>query len=281
MNMRLIFRRRALALLLAALLLTAALSGCGETAGEPSESVPQTAVTAPAESAAPQETPAPEEPEDDGVTWITLADGEIKIDGKGAGVEQGLDKVTIKSGGVYHLTGTLTNGRVVIKANPDDAVELILDGVDITSQGNDAIFCKKAGTLRITLAEGTENSLTSGGPWGWNRDLDNADTGSQKGVKAEGNLTVSGGGSGGPGAGGPGAGGRHWGGDLPQKPEGGRLFQGASLYHRRGQPDGQGIYQERHPVQAGPAAGHGGYHPGEHRRRNQGKGSHHHRLRQL
>ena len=160
--MRESYVKRALALLLAALLLTAA-SGCGQGTGE--SAAPESAASSlpePSAQTVEASEPVPQEPEDDGITRITLADGNIQIDGKGAGVEKGLDKVTIKSGGVYYLTGTLTNGRVVIKANPADAVELVLDGVDITSAGNDAIFCKKAGTFQITLAEGSENILTSG-----------------------------------------------------------------------------------------------------------------------
>ena len=162
MIMRERYAKRALALLLAALLL-AAFAGCGQgTEASAASASAAPAALEPSAQAAEDSQPAPEEPEDDGITRITLADGDIQIDGKGAGVEMGLDKVTIKSGGVYYLTGTLTNGRVVIKANPSDAVELVLDGVNITSAGNDAIFCKKAGTLQITLAEGSENYLTSG-----------------------------------------------------------------------------------------------------------------------
>ena len=150
---------KALALLLAAAM-ALSLCACGAPVTSDAQSTDSSVESVPAATEAVQEVV----PEDDGITRITLADGNIQIDGKGAGVDEELDKVTIKSGGVYELTGTLESGRVVVKTNPDDVVELILNGVDITSAGNDAIFCKKAGAFKITLAEGTENTLTSGGP---------------------------------------------------------------------------------------------------------------------
>ena len=68
--------------------------------------------------------------------------------------------VLIDQGGVYQLTGTLSEGQLLIEVSKDDTVELILSNVSITSASGAAINCRQAKKLIITLADGTENSLT-------------------------------------------------------------------------------------------------------------------------
>ena len=69
--------------------------------------------------------------------------------------------VTVTVKGDYVLTGSL-NGQIVIEAPEDAKVRLILNGVTITSPEGPAIYEKQADKLIITLAEGTENTLTDG-----------------------------------------------------------------------------------------------------------------------
>lgn len=68
--------------------------------------------------------------------------------------------VTIKAAGVYVLSGTLTDGTIVVDAGDDDKVQLVLDGVSITAADYAAIYAKNADKVFVTLAEGAENSLT-------------------------------------------------------------------------------------------------------------------------
>ncbi len=71
--------------------------------------------------------------------------------------------VRITEAGDYVLSGTL-NGQVLVEAPEDAKVRLILNGVSIVSPEGPAIYEQQADKLIITLAEGTENSLTDGAP---------------------------------------------------------------------------------------------------------------------
>lgn len=71
--------------------------------------------------------------------------------------------VRITEAGDYVLSGTL-DGQVLIEAPEDAKVRLILSGVTIVSPEGPAIYEQQADKLIITLAEGTENSLTDGSP---------------------------------------------------------------------------------------------------------------------
>ena len=71
--------------------------------------------------------------------------------------------VRITEAGDYVLSGTL-DGQVLIEAPKDAKVRLILNGVSIVSPEGPAIYEQQADKLIITLAEGTENSLTDGSP---------------------------------------------------------------------------------------------------------------------
>lgn len=66
--------------------------------------------------------------------------------------------ITITSGGTYIISGTLTEGKLVIDAD-DEKVQLVLDNADITCATSAAIYVKSAGKTFITLAEGSENIL--------------------------------------------------------------------------------------------------------------------------
>ena len=80
------------------------------------------------------------------------------------------EKITLSEGdvaitkeGVYLLSGTLSEGMVIVDAGKDDKIQLVLDGVEIDNDANAAIYVKEADKVFVTLAEGSENSLTSRG----------------------------------------------------------------------------------------------------------------------
>lgn len=66
--------------------------------------------------------------------------------------------ITITSGGTYIISGTLSEGQLVVDAD-DEKVQLVLDNADITCATSAAIYVKSAGKTFITLAEGSENIL--------------------------------------------------------------------------------------------------------------------------
>ncbi|MBQ8108953.1 MAG: carbohydrate-binding domain-containing protein [Clostridia bacterium] len=69
--------------------------------------------------------------------------------------------VTIMDGGVYVLSGTLSDGSIVVDVKDDERVQLVLNGVSITSLNSAAIRVVQADKVFITLAEGTENTLAN------------------------------------------------------------------------------------------------------------------------
>lgn len=74
-------------------------------------------------------------------------------------------QVVISKEGVYLLSGTLTDGQIVVNAADTDKVQLVLNGVDITSADSAAIYALEADKVFVTLAEGSENTLTNGGSY--------------------------------------------------------------------------------------------------------------------
>ncbi|MBQ6961289.1 MAG: carbohydrate-binding domain-containing protein [Clostridia bacterium] len=73
------------------------------------------------------------------------------------------ESLTITEAGVYVLSGTIADGTVTIDVASDEKVQLVLNGVSITCSNSACIFVKNADKVFITLAEGTENTLTSNG----------------------------------------------------------------------------------------------------------------------
>ena len=94
---------------------------------------------------------------------ITLSGKTATCDNPNVQIED--EVVTIKAAGVYVLSGTLTDGTIVVDAGDDDKVQLVLDGVSITAADYAAIYAKNADKVFVTLAEGAENSLTVSGDY--------------------------------------------------------------------------------------------------------------------
>lgn len=90
--------------------------------------------------------------------------GDSAACGSDAVVIQG-SRITIGAEGVYLLYGTLTDGQIVVNAGETDKVQLVLAGADITSSTSAAIYALEADKVFVTLAVGTENTLTNGGEY--------------------------------------------------------------------------------------------------------------------
>lgn len=71
--------------------------------------------------------------------------------------------VTITKEGTYILRGSLDNGSIVIAAGEKDKPHLIFEGVSIASTSSAAVYVRSADKVFVTLAEGTENTLSNGG----------------------------------------------------------------------------------------------------------------------
>lgn len=101
--------------------------------------------------------------------------------------------ITIDKEGVYRLSGTMTNGQVIVDAEKTDKIQLILDGVNIQCNSSAAIYVKEADKVFITLAPNSKNTLTVSGDY--ESDDNNIDavlfSKSDITLNGEGSLTVN------------------------------------------------------------------------------------------
>ncbi len=96
----------------------------------------------------------------DGATRITLSGDRANVSGGGAYVLDG--NVVIAQSGRYALTGTLTDGSVIVSADSNAKVWILLEGADISRTDDACLRVEQADKVFLTLAPGTENSMTSG-----------------------------------------------------------------------------------------------------------------------
>ena len=73
--------------------------------------------------------------------------------------------IAITAEGVYLISGTLNDGQIIVNTGDTEKVQLVLSGADITSSTSAAIYALEADKVFVTLAEGTENTLTNGGEY--------------------------------------------------------------------------------------------------------------------
>ena len=71
--------------------------------------------------------------------------------------------VTITEEATYILSGTLTDGMIVVNAGDTAKLRLVLNGVDITGKTSASLYILEADKVFVTLAEGTANTLANGG----------------------------------------------------------------------------------------------------------------------
>ena len=90
-----------------------------------------------------------------GETAVCTSDA-VSIDGT---------QITLLDEGTYLVSGSLTDGQIVVDADDTDKVQIVLAGAAITCADSAAIYSKNADKVFLTLAEGTENTLTNGGSY--------------------------------------------------------------------------------------------------------------------
>lgn len=136
---------RILSIIISAALLAGCLSACGEsgTATGGSSSDENTAATVTGGD----------------VTTIALSGQSATATGTGAEVTDGV--VTITAGGTYVVTGTMTEGRVLVNA-PKEEVTLVLQDASITCSTGSPLYVYKSKATTLYLPEGTASTLTDG-----------------------------------------------------------------------------------------------------------------------
>ena len=91
-------------------------------------------------------------------TEIRFSDGKITAASAG-GVEIDGTALTITASGTYVLSGSCTDGSVMVEKGVD-GVTLVLDGLTLTSETTAPIVCGKGSEVTIEAAAGTENTLS-------------------------------------------------------------------------------------------------------------------------
>lgn len=94
---------------------------------------------------------------------ISLADNGSSCESDAVSITE--NTVTIKEEGTYILSGSLSNGMVIVEAEDTDKIQLVLNGVNISSTQSAALYVRSADKVFVTTASGTENSLEHSGTY--------------------------------------------------------------------------------------------------------------------
>ena len=92
-------------------------------------------------------------------TTITFTDSGVSADSTD-GVEISGTTVTITKAGTYVLSGECDDGNIIVNADKDEKVWLVLNGLTLTSKTTAPVYVKQADKVTMTLADGTENTIS-------------------------------------------------------------------------------------------------------------------------
>ena len=120
---------------------------------------------------------------------ITLSGSNIKTSAS-SGVSVDGSTVTITAEGVYIVSGTLSDGQIIVDADDSAKVQIVLKGASVTSSDSAALYVKSADKVFVTTAAGTENTLANGGTF-----TADSDTNVDGAVFAKDDITFNGSGS--------------------------------------------------------------------------------------
>lgn len=91
---------------------------------------------------------------------INMSDDESTADSDSVEIED--NTITITDEGTYILTGTLSDGQIVVDAE-NAKVQLVFNNVDITCETSAAVYVKSAEKVFITTAASSENKVNTSG----------------------------------------------------------------------------------------------------------------------
>lgn len=91
---------------------------------------------------------------------ITLNKASASVTGDGVTADG--SAVTITKEGTYVVSGTLSDGQIIVEAADSDKVWIVLDNANINCETSAAIYVKQADKVFLSLADGSENTLSGG-----------------------------------------------------------------------------------------------------------------------
>lgn len=106
-----------------------------------------------------------------GETVITLSDAGISIEGTGAVAEGSYLKIV--NGGTYSISGSLSDGRIAVRAKGEDVV-LILNGVNVSCSNSSPLYVNKAASVTLLLNGTAENVFTDGSTYDYSLEYGDA-----------------------------------------------------------------------------------------------------------
>lgn len=176
MTKLLINKNAAAAVVMSGALVMAALAGCGQTgtAGSPSDVSSNGAYITTAVSENQKNIELTDsnvdinftdrdkssEYDESSAVKITLNGSSAVVSGSGVNISG--STVTITSAGTYIISGSLSDGQIVIAASDSDKVQLVLNNAEINCNTSAAVYVKSADKVFVTLPAGTTNSLGGG-----------------------------------------------------------------------------------------------------------------------
>lgn len=98
------------------------------------------------------------------VTYLEFSNDGIKVSGKkevATSNINGRQKATIENKGTYVISGECSNAQIVVEADKEKDVRLVLKGAKLTCPDSAVIYEKQCDKLIITLDEGSENEITA------------------------------------------------------------------------------------------------------------------------
>ncbi|QTM98162.1 carbohydrate-binding domain-containing protein [Sediminibacillus dalangtanensis] len=110
--------------------------------------------------------------EEQDATNITFDDQSIDVEDDNNGVIVNENTVEIHTSGTYVLEGSATDSQVLVDAEDEGTVRLILNGLSLESTSTAPIFVKQADKTVISVEEGTSNTLTDPSEYVYEEDTD-------------------------------------------------------------------------------------------------------------
>lgn len=124
-------------------------------------------------------------------TYISLLGDSASCDDETVTIDG--STITITDEGTYVVTGELQDGTIVIAADDQDKIQVVLDNAEISSSTSAAVYVQEADKVFITTARDSENRLANEGNYTASED-DNIDavifSASDLTLNGEGSLTI-------------------------------------------------------------------------------------------
>ena len=181
------------AIFLTGALLAGSLSGCGNNKNASTVSTTTSAVASTTTAATTSPTTTTVTPVTASGVTITLSGTSANASGSGVDIDGSV--VTITKGGTYTLSGTLSDGRVIVNAKGED-VTLILSNADIVCSYGSPLYIYKSESTKLLLTDGTDNTLTDGSEYTFADSLSSAtDEEPNACLYSKSDLVISGGGT--------------------------------------------------------------------------------------